>query len=55
MKIIPTPAFVPAPAEIGREALIVIAGALLAALVIGQLPGVRDWIKKQWDGAPRGA
>lgn len=39
---------IPAPHEIGREAVIVIAGALLAALVIGYTPGVRDWIKKQW-------
>lgn len=44
---------IPKPAEITREALIVIGGALLAALVIGQLPPVRDWIKRQWDGAPR--
>lgn len=48
------PAFVPKPAEIGREAIIVMGGALLAALVIGQLPGLRAWIKKQWDGAPQG-
>lgn len=47
------PVFLPRPAEIGREAVIVIAGALLAALIIGQLPGVRDWIKRQWEGAPR--
>ena len=48
-------AVVPAPAEIGREALIVIAGALLAALVIGHLPGVREWIKAQWANAPQGS
>lgn len=47
------PAFIPKPVEIGREALIVLGGALLAALVIGQLPGVRAWVKKQWDGAPQ--
>jgi hypothetical protein len=46
-------AVIPKPTEIGREALIVIAGALVAALVIGQLPGVREWIKRQWDGTPR--
>jgi len=46
-----TPAFIPKPAEVGREAIIVLAGALLAAFVIGQLPPVREWIKKQWDGA----
>ncbi|WP_164885043.1 hypothetical protein [Rubrivivax rivuli] len=42
-------AIVPKPAEIGREALIVIGGALLAALVIGQLPAVKAWIKRQWE------
>ena len=46
------PAFLPKPAEVGREALVVILGALVAAVVIGQLPGVREWIKRQWDGAP---
>jgi hypothetical protein len=44
---------IPAPAEVGREALIVIAGALLAAFVVGRLPALRDWIKTQWDGVPR--
>jgi len=43
---------VPAVPEILREAIIVIAGAALAAAVVGQMPSVRDWIKKQWDGAP---
>lgn len=43
-----TPAVLPKPAEIGREALIVIGGAILAALIIGQLPGVKAWIKEQW-------
>jgi len=42
MKIIPT---LP---ETSREALIVIAGALLAALVMSQFPAVRAWIKEQW-------
>jgi hypothetical protein len=43
----------PKPAELGREALIVIGGALLAAFIVGQLPGVREWMKRQWDGTPR--
>lgn len=47
MKILPT-----APA-VAREALTVLAGALLAAAIIGQLPAVRDWIKRQWGSAPR--
>ena len=42
-------AVIPKPAEVGREALIVIAGAIIAALIIGQLPGVKSWIKRQWD------
>lgn len=42
MKILPT---VP---EIGREALIVIAGALLAAAIMSQFPQVKAWIKAQW-------
>ena len=41
-------AVVPKPAEIGREALIVLGGALLAALVVGRMPAVREWIKRQW-------
>lgn len=44
-KIIPT---VP---EVARETIIVIAGALVAALIIGQLPSVRTWMRKQWDGS----
>lgn len=50
------PAIVPKPAEVAREALVVIAGALLAAAIIGQLPPVREWIKRQWGEAlPPGA
>lgn len=55
-KLPKVPAFVPGPSDVAREALIVIAGALLAAAIIGQLPPVREWIKRQWDGAmPPGA
>lgn len=42
MKLLPT---IP---EIGREAIIVIAGALLAAAIMSQLPGLKAWIKDQW-------
>jgi hypothetical protein len=45
--------WIPSAPEVTREALIVIAGAVLAAAVIGQLPGVREWIKAQWAGAPQ--
>ena len=57
------PKVIPKPAELGHEALLIIGGTLLAALpeledvflaalIIGCMPGVRDWIKKQWGGAP---
>lgn len=36
-----------------REALIVLGGAIIAALVIGQLPSLRDWIKTQWADTPK--
>ena len=48
-----TPPFIPKPAEVGREILVVLLGALGAALIVGQLPGVRAWVKKQWDGVPQ--
>lgn len=43
MKLLPT---LPA---ISREALTVIAGALLAALIMSQFPPVKAWIKRQWE------
>lgn len=39
---------IPAPSEIVREAIIVIAGALLAAFVISKTPTLKKWIQKQW-------
>ena len=39
---------IPSLPEVSREALIVIGGALLAALVMSQFPAVRAWIKEQW-------
>ena len=39
---------IPAPKEIIREAVIVLGGAVLAALIIGQFPQVKAWIKAQW-------
>lgn len=47
-----TPAFLPTLPEVGRETIIVLSGALIAALIIGQLPSVRNWIRAQWGGAP---
>lgn len=46
-------AAIPKPAEIGREALVVLLGAIVAAFVIGQLPGVKAWIKRQWGDTPQ--
>ena len=39
--------------DLGREALIVLGGAVIAALVIGQLPGLKKWIKDQWEDTPK--
>lgn len=47
------PAIIPKPIEIGREAIIVVGGALLAALIVGQFPQLRNWIKEQWLDTPR--
>lgn len=38
----------PKPAEVARETIIVLAGAIAAAWIIGQFPGVRRWISEQW-------
>lgn len=35
--------------SIAREALTVLAGAVLAAAIIGQFPAVKAWIKRQWE------
>jgi hypothetical protein len=42
------PAVIPTVPMIAREAIVVIAGALLAALIVGQLPAMKAWIKEQW-------
>ena len=43
--------WVPSLPEISREALAVIAGAILAAVVFSQLPSLRTWVS---DRMPRG-
>ncbi len=40
--------------SIGREAVIVLGGAILAAVIIGQIPELRAWIARQWAGAKPG-
>lgn len=47
------PAFVPSAPEIGREAIILICGALIAAFLMRQLPSVRTYIRDSW-GEPGG-
>lgn len=42
------PAFLPDAPAVAREAICVILGAVIAAAVIGQLPGLKVWIKEQW-------
>lgn len=39
------------PADIGREVLITVLGAIGAAFIVGQLPQLKAWMKKQWDGS----
>jgi hypothetical protein len=43
---------VPSAAELAREALIVLGGTLLAALVVGQLPALKAWLQAQWKTEP---
>lgn len=45
------PPHIPSFAELSRETLIVLGGAVLAALIVGQSPPLREWLKKQWAGA----
>jgi len=43
------PHLVPTGGEIAREALIVVAGAVVAAIIMGALPEEwKAWIKRQW-------
>lgn len=44
---------IPSIPEVGREALIVLGGALLAAFIVGKFPKLREWIKDQWLDTPR--
>lgn len=41
-------ALIPTPAEFGREAIILIGGALIAAFLMRQLPSVRQYIRDAW-------
>lgn len=41
-------AIIPTPAEFGREALILMGGALIAAFLMRQFPSVRQYIREAW-------
>lgn len=38
---------IPTPVEVGREALIVLGGLLIAALILSRFPKVRDFVAGQ--------
>lgn len=40
---------IPGAPEVIREAVIVVAGACLAAAVLRMFPGVKAWIKSAWE------
>jgi hypothetical protein len=40
---------IPGFPEVGREAFIVIGGAILAAAIMYQFPSVKAWVKKAWE------
>lgn len=46
--------FLPAPEQLFKEGLIVIGGAIIAALIISQTPGLKAWIKTKWGDADNG-
>ena len=41
-------AWIPSPPELGREALIVLGGALIAAYLLYHWPTGRDYIRRAW-------
>jgi hypothetical protein len=45
--------YLPGAHEVIKEGLIVLAGAILAAAVIGMFPQLKAWIKTQWADTPR--
>ncbi len=43
--------YIPTPAQISRETITVIIGALIAAAILSQVPSVKAWIKAQFTDA----
>jgi len=39
----------PIAKQIGREAVVVLGGAILAALVLRYAPALKSWIKESWN------
>lgn len=37
--------------EIGKEAIVLVGGAIVAAYFVGKFPQLRSWIQAQWGGA----
>lgn len=37
--------------DIGKEAMILIGGAIVAAAIIGRFPALKTWIQAQWGDA----
>ncbi|WP_259374732.1 hypothetical protein [Roseateles aquatilis] len=40
---------IPSGPAVAREAITVIAGALLAAAIMYQFPAVKAWVKRAWE------
>lgn len=40
---------IPKASEVAREALIVLAGTIIAAAVVSQFPRLRAWLREAWD------
>lgn len=48
------PSIIPGGSEVLREAVIVLAGAFLAAVAMGLMPdSVKQWMRDQWQGVPK--
>lgn len=45
--------YIPGLPAISRETLAVLAGAVIAAFIVGHIPSLRDWMRVQWQGNPR--
>lgn len=46
------PAIIPTPFEIGRETIVLLAGALLAAFIMSNWPAGREYIRRAWAPPP---